>query len=309
MRISILTFLVTLFVFQPVWGQSKKELAAQDVVLAERIARLEARMLTGDPAAEQLTQRMDALEAEQRSLTGEIEQLRFERDKLKAEIKALSQDLVAIEELSERMQIHLDAVDLVARERSNGMFDDQRMAGGTGSTVPMDSIGGAIGEVDPNQPSAVPGPPTSREITVPFGSTPSEVMNGTVPDSNIANLPELGKEKLFQGNFTGAQSDFQTYLAVEPDAPNAGEVSFWLAETHYVKGGYADAADAYINSMRKSPNGIKAPDALIGLAKSLRELGNKPEACQALDSFSSQFPNATADAREKARVEIARTGC
>jgi len=290
MRKILLSTTLALLISAPAFAQSKKELAAQDLVLAERIARLEARMLTGDPAAEQLMQRMDSLEAEQRSLTGEIEQLRFERDNLKAEISALSKDLEMIEALSERMSLHLDAVDMVANQRPVTTIPS------TGAFVGSAPVGGIS-----NQPSMIPSAPSSREVSLPVGSVP--------PIDNLDALPETGKQKLYEGNFSGAQSDFLTYLAVAPDAANAGEVSFWLGETYYVKSGFADAADAYIESMRKDPQGAKAPEALIRLAASLRELGQNGKACEALDSFPVQFPSADAEIREKARIELARTGC
>ena len=76
-----------------------------------------------------------------------------------------------------------------------------------------------------------------------------------------------------------------------------------------MRGGYADAADAYITSMRKDPKGMKAPDAMVRLAATLGKLGNKSEACQTLATFPAQFPNASSSTKEKARVEAARTGC
>ena len=94
-----------------------------------------------------------------------------------------------------------------------------------------------------------------------------------------------------------------------PDAPDAGEIQFWLGETYYVRQGYADAADAYIASMRKSPKGIKAPDAMVRLAGALRGLGKKDEACRTLDSFPAQYPNAAASIRTRHKTELARTGC
>ncbi len=310
MRKIVLFFLIAIFVSGPALAQSKKELAAQNAALAERLSRLESRMLTGDPAAEQLMQRMDALEAEQRSLTGEIEQLRFERNNLKAEITALNEDISSLEALEDRMRLHLDAVDLVSSERSRQQsvtVQPQSTTVYDGSPV-TDSYGAITGIVDPNQPSNVPSAPVSRDVEIPVGSYPG----GSAPAQaypNLDNLPEQGKQKLYEGNFTGAQSDFKTYLAISPDAANSGEVSYWLGETYFVKGGYADAADAYITSMRKDPQGVKAPEALIRLAASMRELGKKTESCQALDSFPVQFPGASAELREKVRTEQARTGC
>jgi len=103
----------------PAYGQSKKELSAQNAALSERISVLESRMLTGDPAAERLMQRIDALESSQRTLTGEVERLRFERDQYRAEVTALSDDIRVLEELATRTRIHLDAVDLVAKEKQS----------------------------------------------------------------------------------------------------------------------------------------------------------------------------------------------
>jgi len=82
-----------------------------------------------------------------------------------------------------------------------------------------------------------------------------------------------------------------------------------LGETYFVNKAHANAADAYITSMRKDPGGVKAPDAMVRLAAALRELGKTTEACQTLDSFPAQYPNAPADVRDKARTEQLRTGC
>ena len=71
-------------------------------------------MLTGDPAAERLMQRMDALEASQRALTGEVERLRYERDTLQEEVRALASGIASLETNSEDMRRHLEAVDAVA---------------------------------------------------------------------------------------------------------------------------------------------------------------------------------------------------
>lgn len=282
----------------PAQAQSKKELAAQNAALAERLLRLENRMLTGDPAAERLMQRMDTLEASQRTLTGEVERLRFERDNLRAELAALNEAIRDLETLAARTQTHLDAVDMLGR--------NPQPAPPRGYTYEGPSTPGQAGDpqlaggVSPQgQPSAVPSAPVFREMTIPVQEDYQA----------LSLLPAAGKQKLAEGDYAGAQIDFKTYLTAMPDAPNAGEISYWLGETFYVRQGYADAADAYITSMRKSPQGIKAPDAMVKLAAALRGLGKQTEACQTLDSFPAQYPNAPANVREKARTESIRAGC
>ena len=122
-------------------------------------------------------------------------------------------------------------------------------------------------------------------------------------------MPSQGREKLAAGDFSGAQTLFQQFLTLNPDAVNADEVSFWLGETYFVRGNYTDAADSYIQSMRKNRNGVKAPEAMVKLAASLRELGKKEQACQTLDSFPSQYPSAPESVKNKRLLELSRTGC
>ena len=281
------------------YAQSKKELAAQDAALAARLERLESRMLTGDPAAEALMARMDAIETANRNLTGEIERLRFERDNLRAEVKALVSDIREMQELATTFKIHLDAVELVANQGGQVRSYAPRTYGGDGLTSPNPTY------VDPNQPSIIQGPPSVSERPLLDDQT---ALAGQ-PVNDLSSLPNEGRQKLAQGDFSGAQSLFLQYLTLQPEAEDSGEVSFWLGETYFVKGGYADAADAYIQSMRKDRDGVKAPDAMIRLAASLRELGNKDQACQTLDSFLSQYPNASEAVRNKRTVELGRTGC
>ncbi len=290
-------FILMAVLAQPAFAQSKKELAAQDVLLAQRLDRLESRLLTGDPAAERLMQRMDALEENMRTLTGEVERLRFERDQLRAEVAGMGSNISGLQGvavLATRMQTHLDAVDLIAQEQASR---PQTQYSSPYSTTTSQPYFPSDGNIDPNQPSSVPGAPSFGEQVI------------AVQQYNLDELPATGRTKLAEGDFSGAQMAFKQYLDINPDASDAGEVNYWLGESYFVRGGYADAADAYIASMRKDPQGTMAPNAMVGLAVTMRELGQKTEACSALNSLTAQYPNAGAEIREKARVESARTGC
>ena len=293
---------LTLLVASPAMAQSKKEMVAQDQLMMQKIERLEGRLLTGDPAAERLMQRMDALEESMRTLTGEVERLRFERDQLRAEVQGMSSNISGLEglaALASRMQTHLDAVDLVAREQASAT--PQSFSSPYSTTVTGEPYFAPAPSTTTSQPNAVSPAPSFGEQVIA-----AQQFNQT---NNVDDLPELGKTRLAEGDFSGAQTAFKQYLDINPDAPNSGEVSFWLGESYFVRGGYADAADAYISSMRSDPQGAMAPKAMVGLAATMRELGKKTEACNALGSLTSQYPNASADVREKARIESARTGC
>ena len=270
----------------PALAQSKRDLADTDRRLAQRLDVLEQRFLTGDPAAERLMQRVDAMEMTIRSLRGELEKVTFERDQAQGDLRALADDVRRIQELETRMRIHLDAVDMVAAEAA--------------SRAPA--------------PVMTDGPPTIGAVTLP----PQVETQPGVPSPTPVALPaqpageslaELGQKQLREGDFGAAQVTFKKYITGNPEASDVGEAQYWLGETYFVRGGYADAADSYIASMRKDPKGAKAPEAMVRLGASLRELGKKAEACRTLQSFPAQYPDATEAAKAKASTELARTGC
>jgi tol-pal system protein YbgF len=279
------------FIAAPAQAQSKKELAAQNTALAERLARLESRMLTGDPAAERLMARIDSLETAQRTLRGELERVAYERDGLKGEVMQLRTELQIIQDMAGRMRVHLDAVDLIAQEQTRPL---QSRTGPVsyGPSTPVDPLGGA---------------PVFRQQPLVLGSGQSPAPS--VQTNDVGQLGETGKRLLAEGDFAGAQISLKQYLQFNPDAADFGEMNYYLGESYYVRGGYADAADAYITSMKRDPRGIKAPDAMVRLAGALRELGKTADSCATLASLPSQYPNASATVTSKAKLEAARSGC
>ncbi|PHR91223.1 MAG: hypothetical protein COA69_11955 [Robiginitomaculum sp.] len=310
MRIFLLFLCAVCLLAQPAslaHAQSKKELAAQNVRLAQRLTILENRMLTGDPAAERLMQRMDALEASQRAQTGEVERLRYERDTLQDEVRALAENITQLQSSAEASDRHLQAVDLVA-ERGGYALSGQSGSGQSGSGLSdsgQDVYGGSrIGGGLYSNGSSIAGPPTILEGGS-SGTSPAGMRAGM----DVSQLAAIGLDKMEEGNFSQAQIAFKQYLELNENAPDRGDVYFWLGETHYVMGGYADAADAYIASMRAAPKGIFAPDAMIRLASTARALGNTDMACQTLASFPGQFPRVSSTVRTKAAREAQRSGC
>lgn len=291
-QIFIALLATSCLIAAPAQAQSKKDLAAQNTALADRLARLESRMLTGDPAAERLMARIDALESAQRALRGELERVAYERDGLKGEVTQLRTELQLIQDMAGRMRVHLDAVDLIAQEQSRPV--ERRLGPVTmGPTTPLDPLGGA---------------PTFGQQPLVLGQT-QPAPPAAMPSNDVAQLGQRGKRLLSEGDFAGAQTSLKQYLQFNPDAADVGEMNFYLGETYYVRQGFADAADAYIASMKRDPRGVKAPDAMVRLAGALRELGKASDACATLASLPRQYPNASATVTSKAKLEAARAGC
>ena len=105
--------------------------------------------------------------------------------------------------------------------------------------------------------------------------------------------------------FPAASAAFQDYVDQYGDtAPNGPEARYWLGETLFIRGSYADAASAYIGAIRGWPPTVWGAEAVVKLSMSLVELNRIPDACRTLDEFGRRYPAAAP--ATKARADKAR---
>ena len=287
----------------PSYAVSKKELAAKDLQLEERLLQLETRFLTGDPAAEQLIKRNYALEVTVRSLRGEVEQLMYELGQSNKKIDALYGDIDINLQRIIRLEHQL--------EELNSAFENSENSFISGNAPLRPSPGGApfanttnadVSEkLDRNTAetlSQIPSAPVFKEKTIDVQAAYSDLLK----------LPEKGKVKLREGDYLGAQLDFEKYILERPDADDIAIVNYWLGESYFVRNGFQKAANAYIASLSRDPKGIKASSSMIKLATSFAKLNN-PESCKIFNAFETQYPNATELEKAKANKEAKKVGC
>lgn len=275
-------------------AQSKKELDA-------RLKQVENLLQIDNQSSERVERQISELEFNLRKLTGEVELLRLHRDQLKAEVEALSGDIRALQDLALRMRIHLNAVDVVARETEQVKTLERARQK---ENAPVEEGVGAL-------LSALPTAPIFRSVPFSLSSVSSGEPAGDhlTPEKSEKALMDDGLQKLTEGDFLGAQKIFQTYLADYPQSDQLGEVYFWLGETYYVRSNFSEAAAAYIMLLKHRPHIAMAPKALIQLAAATRSLGDTQQACNLLAGLSTYYPDASDDVKAKARRETLRSEC
>lgn len=293
----------------PVDAQSRRELAQRLDAVEARLGQVEDSALAGDPVAETLMRRVDEMEYQLRELTGETERLAFENRRLRQQV--------------EDMQARLDRRSAPAALGEDGMPVDGE-AGDARANLDDETVawmnegleGGDadVAVVNPEDPYGQARAEATGVLGAPSGNAGRTGRTGGagVPAERTIDPETLygtARDKLLDGDFGGAQADFEQFVNTHPDHARTGEAWYWLGETFFVRSDFADAADAYIASLRTSPQGEKAPDALVRLAASLNGMGRQGDACGTLDRFESQFPNAPAASRARAAREAVRAGC
>jgi len=258
-------------------AESRKELGLRMDALTLRVVALEERLLTGDPAAIQLQQRLDDLESQLRMQVGANERLRFENTRQREDINSLRREL--------------DLLNTDVQSARKDAETAKRLLGGY-------IAGGATVEVLEPAQKAEAG------------------LNPEITADNIDQDPESAEARfsdarriLENGFFDDAYTALQGFVTDFPEHDLSGEAMYWLGEIQMVRGNPEAAAEQYLKSLKNFRKGSRAPDAMVKLAAAFGVMGDTEEACRTLKLFPKEYPKASSSVKTKADIELRRSGC
>ena len=119
----------------------------------------------------------------------------------------------------------------------------------------------------------------------------------------VEELFEKGRSFLARKKYKQAAHVFKKFVSAKPKSPLAGDAQFLAADSYFLENDFTNAAIEYVKVYEIYPTSPKAPEALLKLAKSLHQIGQRVEACEALGVIKSQYKSqsaahANAQARE-----------
>lgn len=294
---------------------------AQVVTTPSRGAPITKGVTTGDlsvqvdqarQAAADLLIQVNRLETQLSNVNGRVEALEFELSRtrdanndLLTDNETLARDAAAL-----RQQVDKQARAIAAMQMMLGIepepepietysaLDDAGAPQGFALTQPQSNGRG----VDSSGPA-----PLNTGSALPEGSL------GTLPASQLPGeagaLFAEAKARLIRLDYAGAEEAFRAFIDQFGKDKQAGEAYFWLGEALHQQQAYADSGAAYTTMIRSYPDDVRAPDALVRLARAMRFLGETEKACTALDTLPKRYPDATKVVRDLAAVERTRSGC
>jgi tol-pal system protein YbgF len=130
-----------------------------------------------------------------------------------------------------------------------------------------------------------------------------------LPGANADEQYQYAFDLMRQTKYADAEKALGTFVDEYPDHPLAGNASYWLGETYYVRKDYNNAALTFAQTFQKYPQSAKAPDSLLKLGMSLAALGETADACKALHELSVRYPKAADATKQRAAKEQAKNGC
>jgi tol-pal system protein YbgF len=239
------------------------DLRAQVDMIAGRMAKVED-SLKNQPVLD-LANQMEALREELKSLRGQIEVVNN-----------------SIESAAKRQRDMY--VDLDTRLRR---FEQAATA------VPPAPIttppAGAPGAAAP-QPSGAAAAPAPQAATAP--ATPDETREY-----------EAAQSQRRIGNYQGAITAFQSFVAQHPKSSLAPRAQYWIGDSYFNLRDYKNAIASQQKLIASYGDSSSVPDALLNIASSQLEQGETAAARKTMDGLVSRYPSS--EAAEKAKRRLA----
>jgi tol-pal system protein YbgF len=288
--------------------------------LRQQVAELEARIvqmeaaLKGHALVEMYTQ---------------VETLGLELGKLRGQIEVLNNDNASLQKRQRDFYIDLDNRLRQIEQPGAPLPTYTDPAAGaaessSGAAAPADEIidapHGTRITVSPEQQDS----PAAHAIIAPQPSIPAAAQTPETPDSGAVETvvaaipgqslqPAGATEKQFydaayrqfvNGDYAGAQSQFQTFLEHYPQSNLAPSAAYWIGNAHYALRDFQQAIAAQRNLINRYPDSAKVPDAMLNIASSQTELADRKAARQTLEELIARYP--FSGAAEKAKQRLSR---
>ncbi len=266
------------------------------------------------PLGARLSVRINELENQMRQLTGQLEETAYRITQMTTRMDKLVADVdYRLTSLEGGMQAPRPASSQEAAttpqnaQTAQGIQGQQLAAPATGQTAPAPTASqpgvlGTLSGQDLKNPSL-----TATEQPAPV--TPQETAVVETANLTPEALYESSRQKLMRGEVGDAEKGFKSFLSDNKGHKLTGNVRYWLGETYYVQGNYAQAASTFLEGYQKDPRGAKAPDSLLKLGMSLSKMEKLREACATFGKLRGDFPKMPAHLSKTLERERTNAKC
>ncbi|NVK20444.1 MAG: tol-pal system protein YbgF [Methylocystaceae bacterium] len=241
------------------------------------------------PLGARLSVRINELESQLRSMNGQIEETAYRISQLNTRLDKLVADV-------DYRLTALEGGNPAARPSQNAEIDPAMDAPKTPSGISGQQLTPPPGGQQPTmgtQPGSL-GTLNGKDLegTQPTAPADEQPVANSVETANLTPeaLYQQSRQMLMRSEFANAENNFKAFLETHKDHKLTGNVRYWLGETYYVQGNYAQAASTFLEGYQKDPRGAKAPDSLLKLGMSLSRMDKTREACASYDRLRSSFP-------------------
>lgn len=276
--------------------------------------------------AAQLQLQIQQLEEQIRVLTGQVEGLQFQMAQMQTLIERTNEDIEfrfqALEgggqgksQAATESGGAMPAEELPQTptdvEAAPALPDDARLEPGDGE--PMHATGdsqdpligngaadGTLGTLSDDGPDALDG---SRPLDLSLDG------GAAVSNGDAQAQYQAGYDAVVRGDYAFAEEQFQQFVALYPDDPQAPDATHWLGEALIQRGAYDDAALVLAEGYQQYQNSSRAPDLLLKLGIALYGAGEAEVACRTYATLEQRHASVSEAFRQRLNEEKQRAQC
>jgi tol-pal system protein YbgF len=272
-----------------------------------------------DQSAAQLAVQVQEMQEQIRLLTGQVEGLQFQLTQMQTLIERMTEDNeFRFQQLegggSGKPQAATDAgtpaPQLPQTETDTGSIQQLPAEPLPGDGEPMDF---AIGESQDPMINGGQGTLGTLDEDVNLGgSRPLDLSldGGAQVSSGDAKAQyDAGYEAIVRGDYVFAQEQFQQFVSLYPDDPQAADATNWLGEALIQQGQYDDAALVLAEGYKKYEADKRAPDLMLKLGVALNGTDQKELACRTFFTLEKRFLDLSAAFKQRLTEEKSKAQC
>jgi tol-pal system protein YbgF len=270
----------------------------------------------------------------------EAAQLRLQIQQLEEQIRVLTGQVEGLQFQVTQMQT------LIERTNEDNEFRFQALeGGGPGKPPAATESGGAMpAEELPQTPAPVEAVPADESRLEPgdgepmhavgdsqdplVGNSAAEGTLGTLSDGPLDQPLDLsldggaelssgdaqaqyaaGYDAIMRGDYAFAEDQFQQFVALYPDDPQAPDATHWLGEALIQRGAYDDAALVLAEGYQQYQDSNRAPDLLLKLGIALSGAGEAEVACRTYATLEQRHTELAEAFRQRLNEEKQRAQC
>ncbi len=209
------------------------------------------------------------------ALSSDEQGQREERAEMMSRVEALRDEIEVLVQKLEDTNFRLSALSADIKA-TQSMFAYGQIPPGSqapaGAADPMAPGGSSEGG------TVVMTPPTRPVFTSPPSAPPDEIYNTAYADYT-------------KGNYPLAILGFQEYAEKFGDTEFADDALYWIGESYYSQGKFADAIQSFEDLLRRYPTGDKVPAAHLKKGFAFLEMNRTAQGVVQLSALVENFPH------------------
>ena len=118
-----------------------------------------------------------------------------------------------------------------------------------------------------------------------------------------------GYDAITRGDYAFAEDQFQQFVALYPDDPQAPDATNWLGEALIQRGAYTDAAQVLADGYTRFKDSKRAPDMMLKLGVALAGADQGDVACRTFFTLKQRYPDLSPAFRQRLAEENQKAKC